>query len=271
LNPWVMRLLIANVACFGLQMILPPFTDWFRFYAPFAVVRPWTFVTYMFLHGDPMHILFNMLGLYIFGSRVESRMGGSRFLQMYLIAGVVGALAHAVLSPGAPVVGASAAVYGVLMAYAMFWPRDRIYVMGVFPIEAWLAIVLYGLYDLSSGIGGGGRVAHFAHLGGLAGAYIYIWAMDPVLAGQAVPGQGRERGAVHREVPQAELEERAARGRPPALARRGQPDPRQDQCRGHRQPHRGGETLPLQLRPPGRPEELDAVRRRARGARPTSP
>jgi membrane associated rhomboid family serine protease len=178
LNPWVMRLLIANVACFGLQMILPPFTDWFRFYAPFAVVRPWTFVTYMFLHGDPMHILFNMLGLYIFGSRVESRMGGSRFLQMYLIAGVVGALAHAVLSPGAPVVGASAAVYGVLMAYAMFWPRDRIYVMGVFPIEAWLAIVLYGLYDLSSGIGGGGRVAHFAHLGGLAGAYIYIWAMD---------------------------------------------------------------------------------------------
>ncbi len=178
MNPWVMRLLIANVACFGLQMILPPFTDWFRFYAPFAVVRPWTFVTYMFLHGDPMHILFNMLGLYIFGSRVESRMGGSRFLQMYLIAGVVGALAHAVLSPGAPVVGASAAVYGVLMAYAMFWPRDRIYVMGVFPIEAWLAIVLYGLYDLSSGIGGGGRVAHFAHLGGLAGAYIYIWAMD---------------------------------------------------------------------------------------------
>ena len=178
MNPWVMRLLIANVACFGLQMILPPFTDWFRFYAPFAVVRPWTFVTYMFLHGDPMHILFNMLGLYIFGSRVESRMGGSRFLQMYLIAGVVGALAHAVLSPGAPVVGASAAIYGVLMAYAMFWPRDRIYVMGVFPIEAWLAIVLYGLYDLSSGIGGGGRVAHFAHLGGLAGAYIYIWAMD---------------------------------------------------------------------------------------------
>lgn len=178
MNPWVMRLLIANVACFGLQMILPPFTDWFRFYAPFAVVRPWTFVTYMFLHGDPMHILFNMLGLYIFGSRVESRMGGSRFLQMYLIAGVVGALAHAVLSPGAPVVGASAAVYGVLMAYAMFWPRDRIYVMGVLPIEAWLAIVLYGLYDLSSGIGGGGRVAHFAHLGGLAGAYIYIWAMD---------------------------------------------------------------------------------------------
>jgi len=178
LNPWVMRLLIANVACFGLQMILPPFTDWFRFYAPFALVRPWTFVTYMFLHGDPMHILFNMLGLYIFGSRVESRMGGTRFLQMYLIAGVVGALAHAVLSPAAPVVGASAAIYGVLMAYAMFWPRDRIYVMGVFPIEAWLAIILYGLYDLSSGIGGGGRVAHFAHLGGLAGAYLYIWAMD---------------------------------------------------------------------------------------------
>ena len=148
MNPWVMRLLIANVACFGLQMILPPFTDWFRFYAPFAVVRPWTFVTYMFLHGDPMHILFNMLGLYIFGSRVESRMGGSRFLQMYLIAGVVGALAHAVLSPGAPVVGASAAVYGVLMAYAMFWPRDRIYVMGVFPIEAWLANAARQFTDL---------------------------------------------------------------------------------------------------------------------------
>jgi membrane associated rhomboid family serine protease len=173
-----MRLLIANVACFGLQMILPPFTDWFRFYAPFALVRPWTFVTYMFLHGDPMHILFNMLGLYIFGSRVESRMGGTRLLQMYLIAGVTGALAHLAITPGAPVVGASAAIYGVLMAYAMFWPRDRIYVMGVFPIEAWLAIVLYALYDLSSGIGGGGRVAHFAHLGGLAGAYVYIWAMD---------------------------------------------------------------------------------------------
>jgi membrane associated rhomboid family serine protease len=179
LNPWVMRLLIANVACFGLQMILPPFTDWFRFYAPFAVVRPWTFVTYMFLHGDPMHILFNMLGLYIFGSRVESRMGGSRFLQMYpdrRCRRRARACRAQSRRPGswAP----RPRFYGVLMAYAMFWPRDRIYVMGVFPIEAWLAIVLYGLYDLSSGIGGGGRVAHFAHLGGLAGAYIYIWAMD---------------------------------------------------------------------------------------------
>lgn len=178
MNPWVMRLLIANVACFGLQVVQPAFTGWFQFYAPLALARPWTFVSYMFLHGDPMHLLFNMLGLYIFGSRVESRMGGARFLQMYLIAGVMGALFHLAITPGAAVVGASAAIYGLLMAYAMFWPRDRIYVMGVIPIEAWLAIVLYAIYDLTSGIGGGGRVAHFAHLGGLAGAYIYIWAVD---------------------------------------------------------------------------------------------
>jgi membrane associated rhomboid family serine protease len=174
-----MRLVIANVAVFGLQTVMPELARWGVFTPRLAFVQPWTFVTYMFLHGGLGHLFFNMLGLFFFGSRVEARMGGTRFIQLYFVAGITGALLSLVLSPNAGIIGASGGVFGVMMAFAAFWPRDRIYIWGVLPVEAWLLVGLTTLFALFSGLtGSSGGTAHFAHLGGYVGAYLYLLALD---------------------------------------------------------------------------------------------
>ncbi len=178
MTPWVMRLLVANVAMFALQMVQPAVTDWLAFVPRLSLVQPWRWGTYMFLHGDVMHIFWNMLGLYFFGPRVESRMGGTRFIQMYVAAGLTGALFSLIMTPNVAVIGASGSLFGVMMAFALFWPRDQILIWGVIPVEAWLLVVLYTLWSLYAGLGGGGNIAHFTHLGGYVGAYVYLWAMD---------------------------------------------------------------------------------------------
>jgi Rhomboid family len=141
MTPWVTRLLIANVALFALQSFLPPLLVEYLVFVPVYVFsRPWTIITYMFLHGGLSHILFNMLGLFFFGSRVESRLGERRFISLYLISGVFGALASLVFTPRAAVIGASAGVFGVMLAFAWFWPREKIYIWGVIPVEARLRL-----------------------------------------------------------------------------------------------------------------------------------
>jgi membrane associated rhomboid family serine protease len=177
MTPWVTRLLIANVALFALQTFLPPlFLEYLVFVPVYVFSRPWTIVTYMFLHGGLSHILFNMLGLFFFGSRVESRLGERRFITLYLISGVFGALASLVFTPRAAVIGASAGVFGVMLAFAWFWPKEKIYIWGVIPVEARLLVVITTALSLYSGFGGrGGNTAHFAHLGGYVGAWIYLW------------------------------------------------------------------------------------------------
>ena len=131
----------------------------------------------MFLQAGFRHILFNMVGLYFFGPRLEERLGSKGFLRLYFLSGLGGGAFSFVFSFGAPVVGASAAVYGVLIGFAMYWPREPIYIYGVLPVQArWLAtfLVLVSLYSGISGSGGG--TAHFAHLGGLAvGAGFLRW------------------------------------------------------------------------------------------------
>lgn len=174
-----MRLVIANVAVYALQQVMPEVARWGVFVPSLALVRPWTFVTYMFLHGSPMHLLFNMLVLFFFGSRVESRMGGTRFIQMYLVAGITGALLYLVFSPNGDMIGASGGTFGVMLCFAAFWPRDRIYIWGVLPIEAWLLTGLTLLFAVFSGVTGSrDGVAHFAHIGGAVGAYLFLLALD---------------------------------------------------------------------------------------------
>lgn len=180
---WVKRLIIANVAMYGLEMFLPGVMGQLIFVGDVAytLTHPWTIVTYMFLH-DPRniwHIAFNMLTLYFFGSRVEERLGGPTFIGLYLVSGVAGALLS-FLTPGTTsVVGASGAIMGVLMAYAMYWPRERIYIYGILPVEAWLLIAFYVLWDVAGtrGIGGAG-VAHYAHLGGFAAGFVFLKALE---------------------------------------------------------------------------------------------
>lgn len=177
MTPWVLRLVIANVAVFALQgFVANALLDLLVFVPRLVIVRPWTVVTYMFLHGSLTHLLFNMLGLFFFGSRVEARLGERRFLTLYFVSGIAGAVASLIFTPRAGVIGASAGVFGVMMAFAMFWPRERIYIWGILPIEARVLVILTTVMALYAGFGGGGgNTAHFAHLGGYVGAYAYLW------------------------------------------------------------------------------------------------
>jgi membrane associated rhomboid family serine protease len=147
--------------------------------------RPWTLVTYMFLHGSIWHLLFNMLGLYFFGPRLELELGGRDFLLLYFISGVVGAL-FSFLTPYSAIIGASGGVFGVLIGFARYWPRERIYIWMILPLEArWLVVIIAGL-SLLGGFGGGGEgIAHFAHLGGFAGGFLFLFLRDRNTRGAA--------------------------------------------------------------------------------------
>ena len=180
MTPWVKRLLIANVGVFFLQLTVPGLTELLAFYPSFVVSRPWGIVTYMFVHSERSftHILFNMIALYFFGPRVEERLGSAHFLRLYLISGIVGGLLSIVFNQGGSIVGASGAVFGVQLAFAKYWPRERIYIWGVLPVEAWLLVLITTALALWGGFTGGGGVAHFAHLGGYLGAWLYLIWME---------------------------------------------------------------------------------------------
>jgi membrane associated rhomboid family serine protease len=174
-TPIVRALLIATVAAFFLQSALPGLANALVFMPPLALVRPWTVVTYMFLHGDFMHLLFNMLALFFFGPRVEQRILSRPFAILYFLSGITGALLSVIFSPGSPIIGASGGVFGVMLAFAWFWPHEKIFIWGVLPVPARMLVVVTTVFALWSGFGGvGGGIAHFAHLGGYLGAFLYL-------------------------------------------------------------------------------------------------
>lgn len=178
MTPWVLRLVLANVVMFlAVETGTLPISYRQLVLVPALIpMRPWTLITYMFLHGGLGHIVFNMIALYFFGSRVEARMGGRHFIALYLLSGMAGGLLSLVFTPFAPIIGASGAVFGVSFAFAYFWPRDRIYIWGVLPVEARWLVVFYVGMDLFGGFTGSRTgVAHFAHLGGVAGGWLYLW------------------------------------------------------------------------------------------------
>ena len=185
LTPWVKRLIVANVIVFLLtsSQAMPGLTDWLMFVPHWVYIRqqPWSFVTYMFVHGGWWHLFFNMISLGFFGPRVEAQMGSRRFILLYLAGGLGGALLSLALSSVAPypIVGASGAIFGIELVYAVFWPRDKIYLYGALPVEARWLVIGQTVYSIFAGFGGfGGAVAHFAHLGGYAGAFIYLRWID---------------------------------------------------------------------------------------------
>ena len=184
MTPWVRRLLLANVAMFVVQQLVPGTTGLLAFrplqVTPFGVglrifYTPWTVITYTFLHGDFFHIAMNMLFLFVFGPRLEARLGGRRFLWLYLWSGIGGAMLSFIFTPYVSIIGASGAVYGVALGFVMFWPNERIYVLGMFPIIAWVGVgLLVSLSFWYGFLGARDGVAHFAHLGGFLAALIYI-------------------------------------------------------------------------------------------------
>lgn len=175
----VRTLLFANVGVFLLQLTAPVLTDALVFVPRLVFVRPWSIVTYMFLHGGLMHILFNMLGLFFFGSRVEERLGAQRFTILYFLSGISGAIVSFFFSPYAPIIGASAGVFGVMLAFARFWPNEPILIWGIIPVPARILVIITTVFALWSGFGGArSGIAHFAHLGGYLGAYLYLIWLD---------------------------------------------------------------------------------------------
>lgn len=142
---------------------------------------PWQLVTYSFLHGGVWHLFVNMFGLFMFGSEIERLFGQRWYLTFYFVCVVTAALAQLAVAavtnaPPYPTIGASGGVFGVLLAFGMYFPRRTIMLLfPPIPMPAWLFVTLYGLLELYLGITGtAAGVAHFAHLGGMVGAYLMI-------------------------------------------------------------------------------------------------
>jgi membrane associated rhomboid family serine protease len=179
--PVTRNLLIANFVVFLAEMAvgdaaITPFALW-PLGSQFA---PWQLVTYAFLHAGVTHILFNMLGLYSFGADLERVWGGRRFLVFYFTCAITAGLTQLVFSAvtGAmyPTVGASGAVFGLLLAFAMFFPQRRVLLLfPPIPMRAPIFAVVYGVIELFLGVTGTQEgVAHFAHLGGMLGGFVLI-------------------------------------------------------------------------------------------------
>jgi membrane associated rhomboid family serine protease len=203
LPPVTRYLLIANVLAFILQLLLQDettyaLTKWFALWpvghdvamemANGDIVgigfRPWQLITYGFLHGSIPHIVLNMYALYMFGGLIERVMGQRRFIIYYFTCLVVAAFAQLAIvyffEPDRvfPTVGASGAIFGLLGAFAMLFPREKLMMIPIpVGIPAWLFVTLYGLAELVFGVTGTlAGVAHFAHLGGLFAGLILLWA-----------------------------------------------------------------------------------------------
>jgi hypothetical protein len=131
----------------------------------------------MFLHGDFWHLAFNMLVLFFFGPPLEARWGEREFLRFFVVCGL-GGVALSYLFQPAWVVGASAAMYGLMLAFAMNWPNVPIYIWGIFPVQAKYLVGFLSVMVLLSAVNGaaGSNVAHFAHLGGLVTGFLYLKA-----------------------------------------------------------------------------------------------
>lgn len=138
--------------------------------------HPYQLVTYMFMHANFEHIFFNMFALWMFGYVLENFWGTKRFLLFYFLCGIGAGISCLLL--GVPTVGASGAVYGILLAFGMMFPEERIYLYFAIPIKAKWFVLIYGLIELFSGIFmTNDNIAHFAHLGGMLTGLIImlIW------------------------------------------------------------------------------------------------
>jgi membrane associated rhomboid family serine protease len=191
-SPVTTRIIVINVVVFVLQLgtgdtLLVRYALWplGRFVVPelMAAVgfRPWQLVTYAFLHASVAHIFLNMLGLRIFGREVEAALGSRRFFVLYVAAILSAGVAQLVVTSATggtpyPTIGASGGVFGVLLAFGVLFPR-RIVTLLIppIPMPAWLFVLLYGLLELGSGVvQTGAGIAHFAHVGGMVGAYLVL-------------------------------------------------------------------------------------------------
>jgi membrane associated rhomboid family serine protease len=182
LPPATRALILLNVAVYLLQQAAGDFmARWFALWplgSPWF--EPWQLVSYAFLHGNALHIFTNMFALFMFGRSLEQYWGPRRLLLFYLVCVVTAAVTQLLVQVGTnaqeETIGASGGVFGVLLAFAWFFPRQRLFVIPIpIPIPAWLFVTIYGLAELLFGVTGRQQgVAHFAHLGGMLGGALCI-------------------------------------------------------------------------------------------------
>ncbi len=195
LPPVTRNLLIANVVVFGLQQFFgEAFLQYFALWpwGPDQIFptaqgvasigfRPWQLVTYAFMHGGLTHILFNMFALFMFGGTIERTFGPRNFIIYYFVCAIVAALAQLIVVQWFthgfyPTLGASGAVFGLLLAFGMMYPHEKMMLIFLpIPIPAWLFVIGYATVELVLGVTGTqAGVAHFAHLGGMVGGIVLI-------------------------------------------------------------------------------------------------
>lgn len=188
--PVTTALLVANVAIYLIQSAIMP-----NLLLPFALwpigsgvatggqvdFHVWQLVTYGFLHGSLTHLIFNMFGLYMFGGPLEQVVGPRRFLTYYFVCVITAGVTQLLVGLGAtnvyPTVGASGGVFGLLLAYAAYFPNNKLFLLFLpIPIPARIFVVIYAAVELFLGVSGTQTgVAHFAHLGGLVGGAIMLF------------------------------------------------------------------------------------------------
>ncbi len=202
ITPVVKRLLIANAAAFVALALLRVFSpagqralvELFGLVPAAFLFRlhVWQPLTYLFLHGSFLHLFFNMFGLWMFGSALERDWGARRFLRFYFLTGVGAALFSVLITlvsvkagwvpPRGPIdplliptIGASGAIYGILLAFGLLYPNTPILFMFLFPIPARIFVLIFGVLAFLSALEGPGTgISHVAHLGGMLVGYLYL-------------------------------------------------------------------------------------------------
>ena len=187
--PFIQGLIIANVTAFLLEQVFGvSLANWFALWPlDSGLFIPWQVLTYAFLHGNVMHLAFNMFGLWMFGAELERVWGWRRLGVFYAVSVLTAAAAQLLVTSmmgiDVPTIGASGGLFGLLIGFAMVFPhRTLVLLIPPIPMPAWLFVTLYGLIELTLGVtGSASGVAHFAHLGGLFGGWMMMryWRSQP--------------------------------------------------------------------------------------------
>jgi membrane associated rhomboid family serine protease len=189
------QLIWGGIVTFNLGLV--PYLAW-------SQLRVWQFATYLFMHGDFFHILFNMYALWVFGSELEAAWGFIPFLRYYFICGIGAGIFHTLVTPHSlvPTIGASGAVSGVMAAYALMYPERELQLLLFFiiPVRMKAKVLAIGLAILSLAFGAAGSpdgIAHFAHLGGMAVGAAYFMLAIRRFSPSAWLAQKRRRRKFH--------------------------------------------------------------------------
>lgn len=173
----IKALIIANGIMFVIRMIVPSITPYLGLTSSRIIPMIWQPVTYMFMHGDLFHILINMIVLWMFGTELETIWGRKAFLKFYFVTGIGSGLVWLLFNlshPYAVLIGASGAIYGILLAYGLMFPNRIIYLYFLLPIKVKYFVIILGALAFFSSWQPGGNISHLTHLSGMIIGYIYL-------------------------------------------------------------------------------------------------